>query len=400
MRRLRLVLPLVLLAAGCAVYKPDPNGLFRCQRALRPERPRAHADEPPIPGRPAVRVVRYTDGGEYVDRCEVTDAYQALLNPGSQIVVVYVHGWKHNAEGNDRDLRAFERLVGALDRAETARVARGQRRAARRVVGIYVAWDAKRLDYWAVRNLTFWSRMGAADQLTRSASITKLIGALESIRRQRADPDDIVILAGHSFGARVLYSATSQVLLHRVQQAHPGRVRESGEYARVEGVADLVLLVNPAFESILFSAFHTIRRDEERFSSAQLPLLMAVSSEGDRATRYAFPVGKWLSGKWSPKFRTTLGNLREYQTHALRVARAPADSAAAAGREGASWFDSYCERGVCLERHAGASIHPHNPFIVARAEKAIIGSHNDIWNETFVQWVAAFIGELDYRRRG
>ena len=71
-----------------------------------------------------VRVIRLTDDGEFADRCELTDVLYEIRNPKkSELVVWYIHGWKHNAADRDSDLRAFRSLVNAL-RASSSSSAR------------------------------------------------------------------------------------------------------------------------------------------------------------------------------------------------------------------------------------------------------------------------------------
>ncbi len=53
-------------------------------------------------------------------------------------LVVYVHGWHHNAHANDENVRAFRKLLGDVALAE------GEGGTARRVVGIYIGWQHRR----------------------------------------------------------------------------------------------------------------------------------------------------------------------------------------------------------------------------------------------------------------
>lgn len=91
MRKSFLLLALVLQA--CVSYPPaDPNHR-KCV-------PRAGEQAPQLKVRPTgpvyVRAVQFTDDGEFVNRCEFSDVLYELRSPGPQIVVVYVHRWKHN----------------------------------------------------------------------------------------------------------------------------------------------------------------------------------------------------------------------------------------------------------------------------------------------------------------
>jgi hypothetical protein len=51
--------------------------------------------------------------------------------------------------------------------------------------------------------------------------------------------DTTFIAIGHSFGARLLFSGTGQILINEVQEAHPGF--PGGQYGLVSGPTDAVV---------------------------------------------------------------------------------------------------------------------------------------------------------------
>lgn len=53
-----------------------------------------------------------------------------------------------------------------------------------------------------LRELTYRSRQRAADRISESAVVSKLVGAIDSVRRKAMQPDDLVVSIGHGFGAR------------------------------------------------------------------------------------------------------------------------------------------------------------------------------------------------------
>jgi hypothetical protein len=161
----------------------------------------------------------------------------------------------------------------------------------RRVVGIYVGWDGAVGPAFLGLNPTFWNRKLAADRISQSSVLTKIFAATKYARRQERESKkiiarDMTIMIGHSFGARILYTATSQVLTDEIQRQHPGK--ERGSYGVMAGPADLVLLLNPAFEASVFTAMHTVNRGQEkwweRIHRKQQPLLLVLSTENDWAT--------------------------------------------------------------------------------------------------------------------
>lgn len=383
MNRLVCVLLAVVFAAGCVQFpsagtiqseclpeegRPDPSGqqMVRGQRAV-------------------VKVVQFTDDGEYTDRCALTDVLLELKVEKPQIVVLYVHGWKHNGFNGDPDLIEFGRAIETLALNEAAA---GRDR---RVVGIYVGWNAKRTRLPILKELTFWGRKRAADRVSQSAAVTRLLGAVDNISAQRRQPGDLTIYAGHSFGARILYSATAQLLVHKLQMAHPGIPNKP--YENFSGTGDLVLLINPAFEASLYSVFAAQQaRWQETFLPSQKPVLLAISAENDKATKSAFPLGQIGGLEFSKVRRTTLGNYSDYVTHRLAPCVANLSQSCVD-----TSFEHFCAAGACLTRQEGKSL-PYNPFIVAQADPSLVDGHGGIWKPQFREWLASFIAQLDERK--
>jgi hypothetical protein len=91
--------------------------------------------------------VEFTERGNVFDR----DRMHAVLNhvdmlakqPDGVLVVVFTHGWKHNASPTDANLGSFREW---LDRIARLEVTKGQRN--RRVMGIYIGWRGCR-SVWA-----------------------------------------------------------------------------------------------------------------------------------------------------------------------------------------------------------------------------------------------------------
>ncbi|UIN34005.1 hypothetical protein [Methylobacterium oryzae] len=361
-----------------------------------------------------LKIIRLTNSGEFVSRCDLTNVLYELnwdkkrpawaFGPSSddqaphlpKLALLYIHGWKHSADKDDDDLKHFSRLVENL---------RDKYRDHKRVVGIYVGWNAS-ADFWSwasfLENTTFWVKKNNADRIAQSAAVTMIVSAVGSATKKANNPKDQFIAIGHSFGARLLYSATAQSLVTAAQQAHPGY--PTGTYSRIEGVANAVILLNPAFEASRYSIINDFTRNEERFLASQPPLLITVSSRGDLATRDAFPLGQWLGLARSEREKTTLGNYRPFVTHALE--RSSKEKCAHVDGDGA--FENNFSANFCLRRispqqesitnyKGGGSIQYNNPFIVAQTDETIIKDHNDIWNDDFTSWMTEIIQGLEQR---
>jgi hypothetical protein len=79
-----------------------------------------------------IKIIHLTNAGEFVDRCELTNALYELnwdrQAPESKykvdfdenaprlpkLALLYIHGWKHNADENDDDRKYFRKLIEEL----------------------------------------------------------------------------------------------------------------------------------------------------------------------------------------------------------------------------------------------------------------------------------------------
>jgi hypothetical protein len=372
----------------CVKHKTDPD------------------NDPRLIPRPddSIKIIRLTNSGEFVDRCELTNvlyelnwdrkrpenAFGAITKAEAQrlpkLTILYVHGWKHDANPDDTDLKNFTQLIKDL---------RERHKNQKYVVGIYLGWNARAGLPGLLENVSFWVKKSNADRIAQSAVVTKIVSAIGSVTQGAPDHLDQFIAIGHSFGARILFSATAQSLVYETERAHPGF--PEGEYKLVEGSADAIILLNPAFEASRYTALDDITRKDERFKASQPPLLISVSTDNDWATKRAFPIGQWLGLSRSQRELGTLGNYSPYFTHTL----APRPDGSAAASDEAYMTEDFTPVGLCLTRlNRGTGRHvvqAHNPFIVASTTKAVIDGHNGIWAQNFRIWLGELIAALERR---
>jgi pimeloyl-ACP methyl ester carboxylesterase len=304
------------------------------------------------------------------------------------LTLLYVHGWKHDASPTDTDLIAFTKLIQTLQTKYDGK---------KQLLGVYVSWDAS-TGLGILDNFSFWSKKSIADRISESAVVTKIIatiGALRKIDDQRLDQ---FIAIGHSFGARIAFTATSQSLAIEASRKHPAG--PMGQYGIISGSADAVILLNPAFEASLYTALDSFCRVEETFAAGQPPLLISIATDNDRATGGAFPLGQWIGMYRAPLEEITLGNYQPYKTHSLLrkdSAQCPQNDS-----KSASLTQHFRALGLCLVRDPPTADDaknnkvrcPYNPFLVAGTNKEIINGHNGIWNELFSNWLSEFITAL------
>lgn len=262
-----------------------------------------------------------------------------LKSPGEDLnIVLYVHGWKHDARSDDSDVSRFRELLQS-----TANLEKRLGPKPRRVVGIYVGWRGKSMELPGyLLNLSFWTRKAAALRISHG-SVQELFSRLRSVQQFYNGPTQSpgcaqaktnfkttegcrirTIMIGHSFGAWILYSAVSGPLIE-VLNAYRDLPPSKAEAQRAERLADMIVLVNPAFEASRYEPLHVAAM---RYQPAvvQPPLLVSITSRADLATKDAFPAGRFFnsfferpitSAQQEVAMKHTMGHIDRYLTHQL-----------------------------------------------------------------------------------
>lgn len=268
--------------------------------------------------------------------CAIADLANRLENGINVRLFVYVHGWNHSADNGDRDLKRFRELLAAQASNPGSE---------RQVVGLYVGWNGKTSDIPVLSNATFWGRKNAAHHVSEG-SVRDLFSRIKALRnhwnRPARSPDCgkpqttsggrgcplRTVMIGHSFGAWVLYSATSPYILETLSGTSDlPKGTELPTTVRERGIADLVVLLNPAFEA---SRYEPVVRAARRYriENYHSPLLVSITSTADLATKDAFPIARFFnsifqypatSDEQSIAMKHTHGHIDKYITHELTV---------------------------------------------------------------------------------
>ena len=270
---------LSLAAAGCL-----PNRAYRPGAAAVEPRHRGENDYD-------LAYIEFDEQGDFWDRDQLRRAVELVKQKQKPLLVVYVHGWQNNASGATNDVPQFHRVLEKL--AETE----GVRRPGYNVVGVYLGWRGKQAYDPLFKILSFQNRKNAATRIGSSNTITEAI--FRVVYEARQHPAARTILIGHSFGALVVERAVEQAMTGGVLSGTPIMP------------ADLVLLVNSAAESIYAKEMRDMMVSTLHFETGQKcyrregdagcylkdePRIISVTSETDRATGVAFPIGATLFG--------------------------------------------------------------------------------------------------------
>ncbi len=292
------------------------------------------ANGEPKPWRYHLAVVEFDDQGEFWNRDQLDLDLQCLLyqltgekdvernkicqklviptapdNLGIRpaIVMVYVHGWKHNASPRNEDrggnLSSFHDVLARTASAETQRAKicqnskeNGRCEIARReVVGIYLGWRGKSfVGIPLLQEFTIFNRRQAAERVGRVAASH----AIHRIGNWTKDfnENSLSVLVGHSLGAVILENILTRSL-----------TAESDELQELLP-ADLAILINSANEAILAQqVVDTLGppapRAIDAWKQMEIPLIVSLASPGDKAVRYYFPL--------SQKFKTLFKHFRD-----------------------------------------------------------------------------------------
>lgn len=395
-----------------------------------------------------LRVVQVDDFGSLWDPKEAGNTLRALQEvPQNEnlLVVIFIHGWHHNASAEDENLLQFKETMAALraavDAPQRSVVREAQTGSSKlHLVGIYVGWRGKSLplplDY-----ATMWWRKSAAERVG-DGDISEFVERLDGIylRRnasaegQQANqrPFMGLVTIGHSFGAQVLFKSIARALEYPLVQRAPCEAQILAPNANtsnrtmvqspVDSLGDLNILVNPALEAYQFARIDALYR-QLSFSYTQTPQLVVFSADNDVPRQTYFPIGRAVDRPFRPGFRsdhddyqgalwgTALGDLPQQQTHSLDLSTAPdslSDSDYGGPQPGKTVreFDFSGETvfgGVKLARLApGASGGPaataNSPVVVAVTHDKIIDGHNGIFEPVFRNFLVEYVAYIEGKR--
>jgi pimeloyl-ACP methyl ester carboxylesterase len=317
-----LLLPLLSSCVNLLSYRTTPDPMPEKGQVLKPlaeAKPNGNC----MTTRNCTMYVEYDDFGHLYDRAQLNNVVRTARDIADQrgIIVVYVHGWHHNASEGDPDSRQFERAI--VEAEEMDRLKYGDNR---RVMGIYVGWRGESIDEkvaFPLSVLTFWERKNTAHAVGDGA-VFELFRKLADIREQY--PESRLVLVGHSFGGAVTYSSVSHSITAQIIDDEELNEETVSDSALKRW--DLVVLINPAFEAMLLRPNFELARSRE-YKSTQLPHLVIVTSKADWATRTLFPLGRNLSTTFKkypekdtvsgPMNTTAVGHYIPYVTHQLSV---------------------------------------------------------------------------------
>jgi pimeloyl-ACP methyl ester carboxylesterase len=225
------------------------------------------------------------------------------------LVLVFVHGWHHNAHDNDCNVQEFRQMVRITSEAIKGAIKAGNLTTPRRVIGIYAGWRGESVDAAGLRYTTVLDRRNSAERVAKG-SIRKLFADLHSFERRQPRADKVrTVVIGHSFGGLIVFSALSEGMIDGYtlagldQEHHPCTAAEAQALIGQQSAIwpDGVVLINPAFESSRFEPLYRILEERkpcdlvpDKYGKTRMvvPSLIVVTAENDHWTGKYFTIGR------------------------------------------------------------------------------------------------------------
>ena len=355
-------------------------------------------------------------------------------------IIIFVHGWKHNADADDSNVKDFRTLLSQVAEMEGRLPITSQRE----VFGIYAGWRGLSLHATPIdENLTFWTRKATAERVAEG-SIRALLGRAKAFRDELNSsnwPSGLphrtrMLTIGHSFGGLIVYSAVARYLTDQAAAldaksaiigAAPKGEAAAAADNQIAGYGDLVVVINPAIEATRYEPIAEIvnARPARGFAPWQPPVFIEVTSVGDAngpgdwATGIAFPIGRFFStiaqgfggsfraGEYSEAL-TAFGHYSEFWTHSLTNTNPTATNAETLssidfgeeckslhefdekyrpdGRLTRGWTRTYIS-GAQLWALNEAKSDPNNPYWIIRADPSIVLDHTHITKGVFLDFI-------------
>jgi pimeloyl-ACP methyl ester carboxylesterase len=357
------------------------------------------------------------------------------------IVVVFVHGWHHNADPTDDNLLSFKGALQSLAKnlsEEKRQIARKDLSgsASVKVIGIYVGWRGRSLpsffDY-----LTMWWRKDAAERVG-DGDVSEFLERLQRIylransysryaERSKRTPGDTpymgLVTVGHSFGGQVVLKAVGRAIEGELVERAPCQTdavtspsipsTPTVERVPIDSFGDLNILINPALEAYQFARIDELYR-QLSYPNTQSPQLVVFSADNDSARKMFFPIARGLTRPFRPAFRNSyqgelwgkaLGEMVSQQTHQLTLT-SDADSLSDADfapdrRQVIADYDFASQTvfsKVKLSPLSGVQAIPNSPIAVVVTHDDIIDGHSGIFRKGFEGFLSGYIAFIEAKR--
>lgn len=361
--------------------------------------------------------LEFTERGNLFHRDRLIKLVDNVSQRSNTLVLVFIHGWKHNASENDSNVQDFRKLLNNLSKVN----AFGRKK----VLGIYLGWPGLSISTPLLQEGSFWARKSVAQEVGKGG-VTEALLRLERSSRRSKQNENLFLVMGHSFGGAIVLSALNEVLLERLVNSTPNEGCYQATWpedtcnvsrypcVRTEAFGHGVILLNPAIEANQILQLKELVA-EHCYPKNQDKLLHVISTQADKPTHHYFPLGQRIAMAWWGEEenldrvyrnesipiseitldRTTVGNIDQFWTGRLM-------------HQNGSW--RYCSFALDNFKNCPESLVKTPKYIVpARTFEPIsfiytqedfMKGHNDVFNPRVAAYIGAVAMEALSRRDG
>ena len=362
--------------------------------------------------------IEFTEGGNLYNRQHSQQVLKFIDAQAQQengvAVFVFVHGWQHTASYKDSNVKQFREFLSRA--AENEVVGR------RKVIGLYLGWQGKTNNVPGLKQLTYWSRKSVAEEVGAGGA-TEVFARLHQILiRQFADqPSDgplyknTYVIVGHSFGGAIVLSALHDVLLNDLIQANTSLEEGPNPCENVNRYADGIILLNPAIEA---NKAILLKEAASRclFDKSQPTLMHVLSSDGDQATQFYFPLGQVVNPASTvrPKILertimgktlrlderllgiTTIGNIGQLRTGYLSFNKEQKEFVFDRCSDGLE----KCRLKTKKQKNNHIQTDRHDPLSFIKTDNYFIKNHNDVFGCYTQSYITTIIFQTQATDKG
>jgi len=388
-----------------------------------------------------LNIVQLDDFGSFWNADEASKLIQAVdvqSQTANTLVLLFVHGWHHNAKPGDPNLLDFKKSLEQL----SAELSQPNRRETRqeltgspdiKVIGIYLGWRGRSLPGWLDYGTMWWrknaaERVGDGDVAEFLERLQRIYLRANAFKRYQQNPGETpfmgLVTIGHSFGAQVVLKSVCHELEGDLTERAPRQTDAVEvpsapqnpvlERVPIDSFGDLNILLNPALEAYQYARIDGLYR-QLSYPSTQTPQLVVFSADNDVPRQWFFPIARGLTRPFRPSFRNpyqgalwgkALGELPDQQTHELRLAAGELDTLTDADysverRHSIAEHDFTADTvfaGIRLSPLAKSPIIANSPVAVVVTHDKIIDGHDGIFLPGFKRFLAPYIAFIEGKR--
>ncbi len=261
----------------------------------------------------SLSIIELDEQGQLFKRKQLDKVMQHIKSKGNkQKIYIYIHGWKHNANIEDKNLEDFKDFL--LKEEKNTKV---------KVTGLYIGWRGKGINNKTLDIFSFFSRKNTSEDIGHG-SILEILLKVENLQK---DTKSSLVTIGHSLGASVILNAIEPLLVKRFLEF------EKNDKEVLRGYGDLVVLYNSAVEATKYKALYSLIENYEEkngknsFKKQKYPILISISGDADLVTNNAFEMARHVSTFFEsyskPRDKNknldivTVGNSVEFRTHKI-----------------------------------------------------------------------------------